>query len=243
MKSLVPSEWSVPARFRARLGEQAGRQRHMFEEGHLLLVLHELPRPGVAERKGRLFWRSPSGEWRSSGLGSGAQALKAHLLEYEQAIDGQEEKLAAASKAQDYLEVLQGTGPLLRAIRNLHRALQEAREAVPEDRDILTQRDRAGDLERACELLYADARNGLDFTVAQRAEEQAEAARRITHESHQLNLIAALFLPLTAIGSVFGMNLLNGFESWRAPWPFFGVLAAGMAIGFGLRSAIRKRKA
>jgi hypothetical protein len=79
MKTILPPAWQVPEAIKARLGEDAGRQRTMSADGHLLLVLHEPPELGVAERRGRLFWREPDGSWKSNSLGTGVQALKKHL--------------------------------------------------------------------------------------------------------------------------------------------------------------------
>ena len=67
-KSVLPPLWKVPQEFRNRLGEQAGRQRVMFCDGHLLLVLHRPPKEDEVQRKGRFFWRSPDGTWTSSEL-------------------------------------------------------------------------------------------------------------------------------------------------------------------------------
>ena len=53
-KSILPATWEVPAEFRSRLGEKAGRQRAMMAEGHLLLVLHAPPKKDEPDRKGRL---------------------------------------------------------------------------------------------------------------------------------------------------------------------------------------------
>ena len=45
-KSLIPAIWTVPEVFRERLGRRIGRQRMMFADGHLLLVLHAPPVSG-----------------------------------------------------------------------------------------------------------------------------------------------------------------------------------------------------
>ena len=56
--SPLPETWRVPQVFRSRLGEHAGRQRTMFADGHLLLVLHAPPRRDEAKRAARLFTRA-----------------------------------------------------------------------------------------------------------------------------------------------------------------------------------------
>ncbi len=80
-RTTLPEVWQTPQRFRERLGEGVGRQRAMFEEAHLLLVLHRPPKPEDDERTGRYFWRQPDGTWSSDELGGGPNALKKHLDE------------------------------------------------------------------------------------------------------------------------------------------------------------------
>src|SRR5258705_279200 len=137
----LPPDWQLPATFVQRLGDNAGRQRAMSADGHLLLVLHEPPAAGAPERTGRAFWRDPAGE-----------------------------------------------------------------------------------VERAVELLHGDVRNGLDFTIAHQAERQAEQAHGMAVAGYRLNLLAALFVPITALGSVFGMHLAHGLDAWATPAHFWGVV-------------------
>lgn len=240
MKSLIPNNWAVPSRFRSRLGEAAGRQRCMAEEGHLLLVLHAVPGPADSQGAARLFWRDPKGGWRSSGQGSGVAPLRAHLEEFEDATASLESKLGAAAQAQEYFDVLRASTPLLRTARHLHRALQEAREAC-DDRELINLRDRAGEVERAAELLVGEARDGLGFTAARQAEEQAARSSELARQSNKLNAIAAVFLPITALASVFSMTLSSGLETWAAPFAFWGVVAAGLALGLGVRARLAPR--
>jgi Mg2+ and Co2+ transporter CorA len=76
-----------------------------------------------------------------------------------------------------------------------------------------------------------DAKVGLEFLLARKSEEQAEQATRIANAGHRLNLLAAIFLPVTALAGIFGMNLTHGFEG-AGPALFWAVtLAAGIAGG------------
>jgi hypothetical protein len=238
MKSLIPSSWDVPPVFRARLGESAGRQRCMAANGQLLLVLHKVPRPGQHGREHVLFWRNANAEWRSTESGSGLAALQTHFDDWRQVTDGVEKQMEAHS-AGSFFAILQHTSPLLRAIRNTHRTLQEARATVPEDRAILLARDDAGELERALELLHHEAQNGLEYMIAKQGEANAERANQLVATGHRLNLIIALFLPLTALGSIFGMNLITGLENWQSPWLFWTLLAGALMLGAALMAAIR----
>ena len=242
MSPVLPGTWKVPQTFHARLGEQAGRQRTMLAEGHLLLVLHQVPDPGEPDREPLLFWRDPAGNWKSTGSGSGIAELTGHLNQLNGIVDRLEEQMLQPATSSNYFDVLQKSAPLLRLVRNMHRALQEAREAVPADRNILNARDRAGELERALELLHGDAKNGLEYMIARQAEEQAVISQEIAQASHRLNLLIAIFLPLTAITSIFGMNLPNGLENITTPLLFWAVLVVGLALGWIIKMGLSSKK-
>jgi Mg2+ and Co2+ transporter CorA len=53
-----------------------------------------------------------------------------------------------------------------------------------------------------------------------------------------LNLIAATFLPITALGALLGMNLEHGFERWNAPYAFWLMAAVAFLVGFVVRASI-----
>src|SRR5687768_14642015 len=126
MKNILPAVWKVPEQIRVRLGESVGRQRPMFAEGHLLLVLHEPPGPDDDARVGRFFWRDADGSWKSNSLGTGIQALRTHLAEFATRIDALESLVEHATSADSYYRVLQAVVPLQRTARNLHAVLQQA---------------------------------------------------------------------------------------------------------------------
>ena len=50
--------------------------------------------------------------------------------------------------------------------------------------------------------------------------------------AHRLNMIAAVFLPVTAVAGLLGMNLRHGLEDWPAPTTFW--LTVGLCFLFGL---------
>ena len=229
----IPGGWEVSPRVRERLGRRSvGRQRAIFEEEELLLVLHEAPRGG-REREGALFWRDAKGQWRSAEERGGLPVLKAHVAEYGREEDRLSQDYEAASGAGDYFELLEALGPLQRAAKNLYDSLQNAREAIPDDRDIIDLRDEAYDSSRALELLYLDTRNALDFEIARKTEEQIRLSRRSLLMEGKLNTVAAVFLPLTAVGGIFGMNLVSGLEA--SSWAFWAIFAGGLLVGLVLR--------
>jgi Mg2+ and Co2+ transporter CorA len=230
---MIPRSWNLPASLAGRLGDSAGRQRCMAVDGHLLLVLHQVPRPGENAREARLFWRAPDGRWDGSSSGAGIQALLKHLEGFVRAIEALEGRLATAATAAEHYAILQEAAPLARTSRNLHRVLQEAREACPGDRELLLARDRAVELERAGELLHHDAVNGMQYMLARQAEEQARAANALARAGHRLNLLAALFLPLMALATAFGMNLSSGLEE-RSPLLFWLVVGLSCTVGVAI---------
>lgn len=237
MAKLIPHNWAVPTKFRERLGENAGRQRAMLHEGHLLLVLHEVPKPSDPERRPAIFWRAPDGAWKASSGRGGLSALRDLVESFAKVSLELEKKLDEARRASDYFEVLSQSGPLLRTARNQHKALQEAREGVASDRDLILVRDTMSDVERTAELIQFDAKNGLDFTIARRSEEQAVNTDHILETNHRLNLLAALFFPVTALGSILGMNLVSGYETRNAPWLFWATTVFAILIGLLVRAS------
>lgn len=237
-KSVLPHHWAVPQIFRDRLGDQAGRQRAMGADGHLLLILHELPETGERARRGRFFWRQPDGTWTSHELGGGTRALDKHLTEYADLVDKLEAQVGRAQSAQDYFTVMRALGPLHRAASNMHSTLQHAREMYEKYRDIIVFRDRAVEIERAAALVYEDAKNGMDFAIARETEEQSQSSQRMAISAHRLNVLAAFFFPLATLGAIFGMNLKIGLEEEVFPIPFLIVLVFGLIAGLVIKSFI-----
>lgn len=227
----VPPGWDLPDGIRKRLGAGCGRQRAMLADDHLLLVLHAAPTPGDSNREGVYFWRRPDGEWAFSGLrGVPRDQLKAHAQRFSEEVDRLDELYDRADGARDYMALLQGTGPLQRAAQHLYETLQAAREAVPEDPFLIDMRDRAYEVARAAELLHQDARNALDCALMERTEAQARTSHALAIAGHRLNILAALFLPMTAVSSVFGMNLPSGLQDAPA-WLFWLVLGCSLLLG------------
>jgi hypothetical protein len=162
-------------------------------------------------------------------------ALARHLGEYADLIDRYDRQEDEAASVSEYFAVLEGMSPLSRTIRNLHAALQDAREKMPDDRDLINARDRAYELERSADLLLADVSNALEFAVAKKAEEQAAASHQMAVSSHRLNMLVAFFVPIATLTAVFGANLTHPLEKLiPPPFAFLSVIAAGLVLGFGL---------
>lgn len=243
MRSVLPLDWEVPEVFRKRLGEAAGRQRMMTADGHLLLVLHQPPTPGIAGRDARVFWRSPTGDWRATGSGDGLTALKKHVAEFAEAVDELEKRWQGASTAEDYYLLLLAVVPLHRTVHHLHGVLQQAREALPEERELINLRDQAGDIDRAAELLHGDAKNGLDFTVAYQSEQQTQRSYDMAVASHRLNLLVATFFPIATLSAIFSMHLTHGLDVSEQPLFFWGLLGFGLLCGLVLSQIVSRAPA
>ena len=210
MKTILPKAWDIPQIFRSRMGQDVGRQRLMSEEGHYLVVLHELPTPGdKGLRTPALFWINDSGEWRSMPQSGGRGALKQLVQDYHDTIMALEAKLTkvvCVDTAEEVHEIIDQAAPLCRATRNLAIVIQELRSALSSDREVLMMRDTAVAAELSAELLLADAKSTLDFVAAKNAMIQAKQSKKAALEAQKLNRLAALFFPLVTLASLFGMN-------------------------------------
>ena len=229
----VPAGWDIPLAIRMHLGDRSGRQREIVAEEHLLLVLHRVPDSKTRDREGVYFWRTPFGEWRTTDRGQAKAALGKLIADYEAAITALEERHDKALNASQTFAVLEQLGPLNRAARNLSDTLLKGRdsiESIDAKRELQSHSDHAGDVARSCELLHMDARNALDFHIAKQSEIQAKHSREVEKATHRLNTMATVFLPLTAVASVFGMNLQSGLES-APPWMFWAILIGSIATG------------
>jgi CorA-like Mg2+ transporter protein len=227
---IIPNLWAtLPEAIRNRVGREAGPQRAMFEAGHLLIILHKMPGPHDVARRPALFWRQPDGTWQASVENGSGFALQNHLTAYASRLDELDKAEHAAQTAAEYHQLLEAIAPVLRSSRGLHRALQQAREFVKADRDLINLRDQAAGIERTAELLLQDAQFGLNFTVAKQAEAQAQSAQRMANTSHRLNVMAALFLPLTALSGLFSMYVRADVAD--TPQNFVFITSAGVIAG------------
>ncbi|MBK8090948.1 MAG: hypothetical protein IPK32_02820 [Verrucomicrobiaceae bacterium] len=239
--SLLPKLWTtIPEAIRNRVGREPGMQRAILEEQHLLIILHQIPGPDDASRKPALFWRQPDGVWKSSPDAGGLLGLQNHLQGFSSRLDELDKAEHVAQSAGEYHRVLEAIAPVLRSSRGLHRALQQARDFVKSDRDIINLRDQAAGIERNAELLLQDAQFGLDFTQVKQAEEQAASARRMAATAHRLNVLAALFLPLTALTGLFSMNVRSPVSDTTGN--FWLIALAGVVVGLLISTLVIGRR-
>jgi Mg2+ and Co2+ transporter CorA len=238
---IIPKLWTtIPEAIRNRVGREPGPQRAMLEEENLLLILHQIPGPDDASRRPALFWRQPDGTWKSNPDAGGLMALQTHLNGFASRLDELDKAEHIAQTASEYHKVLEAIAPVLRSSRGLHRALQQAREFVKADRDLINLRDQAASIERNAELLLQDAQFGLNFTVAKQAEAQAQSAQRMANTSHRLNVLAALFLPLTALTGLFSMYVRGPLEDTQGN--FWLIAIIGVLVGIVMSSVVVARR-
>jgi Mg2+ and Co2+ transporter CorA len=186
-----------------------------------------VPKAGVPEREALFYWRRMDGRWIQPG-GPGLDEVGDLLERYANVIDANEELLEKTDSAQDLFGILRQAGPLARSLRNIVGALDQALTQEPDDKEVRTYRDRAQELERAVELLQIDARETMMFWQAEAAEEHSKSSERLGNILFKLNLVTGFFLPLVALGGLFGMNVdLPAFVRGMFWWIFLGGLIVG----------------
>ncbi|MBK1829886.1 hypothetical protein JIN77_04060 [Verrucomicrobiaceae bacterium R5-34] len=231
-KSIIPQSWDVPEAMLHGIGKKAGRQKMIREDDHILLILHQLPELGDdGRRKRSLFWRNPAGQWKSKRHGDGIESLQKHVQIFAKAVEKVDAKLDVSNDAGDYLEVLRVATPLHRSCRNKLAVLEELRDVLPEDAEVMSLRDWALGLERSTEFICADARHGMDFCMAESAERQARASRDAGDEARLLNRLVAFFFPVATLAAIGGMNPPGEVFGSQQIWM---ILAIGLVAGLVL---------
>lgn len=223
----LPAHFQLEPELMEQLSGRPGHQRCVEGDGELLLVIHEVPMPGIPERDALFFWKQRDGRWMQSG-GEGISELGDLLDRYAKAIDGHEETIDKVESAADLFDVLRHTAPLCRSSRNLVMALEQVLAIDPDDRRMIGYRDRAREIERAADLLNADGKMALEFLQAERSEQHARASARLNRIAFRLNLLAGFFLPLVALAGLFGMNVDLPASARSMFWM---ILLAGLMVG------------
>jgi hypothetical protein len=229
-------QWKLPPAVTHRLGAKSyGAQRIIFEQDHLLLIAHQPPQRKSNLRQHDVFLRTPDGKWAHNGNPQGAPAFLALIEHYETTLASLEARYAQAENATDVFEIMDRLLPLTRAAINLKDTLQAARDTITQDPLLIELRDRSSETARGLELLLANAKVAMDYQLARQAEAQTKATTQAAAAQTKLNVLAALTLPLMTLATVFGMNLLSGFEQSLGGRAFWVVLAAGLVLGYAVR--------
>ena len=229
-------KWNLPSQITSRLGSESwGAQRAIFEEDHLLLILHAPPKTDSNEREHEIFLRLPQGKWLHKGIDHGDHALTKFMEDYRLLYNELENRFEKVSSIDSLFAIIDSLIPLARSSNNMKQALQTAREALGNDAFIIDMRDRSVDIARGFELLLADARLSLEFRLARSAEAQARAAEVGNRAQHKLNILAAIAFPLMSVSAVFGMNLQSGLEN-KHQLVFWLVFLGGLGLGLFIKS-------
>jgi uncharacterized integral membrane protein len=225
----VPASWNVSQRLMDRLAGKVVKQRALAEGKELLLVLHEVPESGNHERESVLYFRDTEGNWH--WLPEGKEKSPQGVFDrYEDHLEWLGKLSDEAASAEQYFVVYMKMLPIGIALRNAHFALQSAVDQIPCQADLLDLRDRAQVLEREAEILLNETKAGLEFLNAKKAEQQAELSLQMALQQQRLNWLVALFVPLTLIGSLLGMNLSHGLEG-SPPVVFWSIATSGVLLG------------
>lgn len=223
----LPANFQLEAELLEQLSGRPGHQRCVEGSGELLLVVHDVPQPRIPERKAIYFWKRQDGHWVQE-QGEGLSGLSGLLDRYASAIDKNEELLDETESAAGIFAILRHAAPINRSIRNMVGALEQVLAIDADDRAIRELRDRARELDRAAELLYADSRMALEFLRAESAEAAARSHERLNRIAFRLNLLAGFCLPLVALASLFGMNV--DLPVFVKPM-FWVILFGGLGVG------------
>jgi len=248
-----PKIWDLPFDIRRQLSRRGGRQRAIAADNHLMLVLHRVPELNSDRGDTVYFWRNGDQEWHFSERGGGFATLENVVQQYEDRIVELEESLATAKDSRARFQVLDEITPMFRSVRNLADALHKAWELTEQqaltgggvlsrtkrnetDKEIEPQPsplenvwDHACEITRAAESLKADVEGAIQFAHARQQELQSHFVQQQSQAAHRLNILAATFLPVATISSVFGMNLASGFENM--PVLFWLVLLSSIGVG------------
>ena len=224
----LPSSFDPEDEVLDQLSNRPGNQRCVVGRDELLLVVHEVPKAGIPEREPLIFWRRQDESWVDYSGGRGLKRLADLLERYTKVIVEHENVIDEADTAAEIFALARMTSPLARASRNLAIAIEQTLANDEDNRELRSFRDRARELERASDQLNQDARLTLEFWKAERGEEQQASADKLNKIAFRLNLLAGAFLPLVALGGIFGMNvkLPDFVQGW-----FWVIVCGGLTVG------------
>lgn len=241
-----PKIWDLPFDIRRQLSGRGGRQRAIAADNHLMIVLYQVPETKSDRGETVYFWRNHEHVWHYSERGGGFSSLEKVIEDYANRIAELEESLSEAKDSRARFQLLDEVTPVLRSVRNLADALHKAlelsdqqalaatvnkarRDDEPQPSQLQNVCDHANEISRAAEILKSDIESAIQFAQARQQELQSHYVCQQSKAAHRLNILAATFLPVATISSVFGMNLASGLENMTAL--FWIVFLASIGIG------------
>ena len=238
----VKFDWELPKSIEKRISPLTfGRQRIIYKENHLLIILHEIPKEHQRYRSHVVLYRHEQGEYLCNGQNEGKKALKDLIKRYEVKLEELDKAYENANSSTELFKILGELVPINRAAKNMAEVLQDAFEATQDDDFLLEMRDYSTVVKRSYEILLDHTKLALDFQTARSNEEQSEKANEALIAQHRLNILAALFFPITAVATIFGMNLTHGYEEGH-PILFWLVLIIGIAMGIIIKTWMLRMK-
>ncbi len=238
---IIPTNWILPDAISSRVSKTTfGRQRAIAEEGQCLLVLRDVPRPDEDRRPGVLFWFDENGQWRSNSPNPDPSALRRHVSKYAEAQNKLEDETESAQDLAQLFDILERLNPLKRSATNMFNALQQARENIGDNPDIIEARDLAYDVSRDFELLLEEVKQSIELRKAKDQEQEAEFSYNALVASHRLNTLAAFTFPLMAISGLLGVNIPSGLEE-SPVLLFWFVLITSLLSGFALKTWVNAK--
>lgn len=221
-----------------QIGTTSRRQRFFkFSEGWIL-VLHRLPGAGAGEER-RSVYRYAEGDGPVVHDPEGL-SLEEVLGEYRDRLESFEDRLEEALSLSELIEERRMLFPVGRALRNACRAIEDAEIGLLGRRLFLVSRELASELLRKLEILESDLAADIETLQSELAAAHARATEKLEAKNRYLNTLVALFLPLTALTSAFGMNFASGMST-ENPWNFWLVILAGVLGSLGLAWWLRRR--
>lgn len=230
----IPASFDLEPELIDQLSPRPGMQRCIAGRYELLLLVHEPPLPGSADRSPAVFWRREDGLWMDGQGSKGLRRLGEVVERYVLEVRDSSEALGKAASAEEVFALARTCGPLAHSARHLAVAIEQALGQDEDSRELRLLRDKAREMELAAELLHQEARLTLDFRRASGSDPRPENLHQLHRAVLLFSVFAAFFAPLAALTGLFSMN---GAPSVHGA-PFWILLALGIGAGAGAGFAI-----
>ena len=235
--------------YKAKAERMETTELDLFLGRNYVVSFHSMPLSFVEALRHRCEANGPE---LSHGADFLAHALLDALVDdYQPAVDELDETLERLEE----LVLAQPSSAFLQQILLLKRNVQRLRRTIIPQRDVVNRIARGEFPQVVRPESYLYFRDIYDHVV--RVEQLVESVRdladgvlnsylsavnnRMNEVMKTLSVIAGIFLPLTLIASIYGMNFENMPElGWQ--WGYFGILGAMAALALGLVVFFRLRK-